>query len=141
MLINLLQVLYVSLLVVIPSSKLRSRIIAFATAVQAIFFITATVALPYMLNPENGNLRGKNWFEFCRLLYNLLHFFRLPESENRSFEELDIMFHRVSAGKLRDYAIKHMMTNLSVKFLFNEFIVLFSFYYTHFYFDFHFSFV
>ena len=80
----------------IPSTKLRSKTIAFATAVQAMFFIAATVALPYMLNPENGNLRGKTGFVFgaFSLLCFIWSFFRLPETKNRSFEELDILFHK-----------------------------------------------
>lgn len=93
----------------IPSTKLRSKTIAFATAAQAVVFIAATVALPYMLNPENGNLRGKTGFVFgaFSLVLCAWAYFRLPETQNRSFEELDVMFHRkVPTRKFRDYDVE-----------------------------------
>lgn len=94
----------------IPSTKLRSKTIAFSTAVQAVIFIAATVALPYMLNPENGNLRGKTGFVFgaFSLFCCIWAFFRLPETANRSFEELDIMFHnKVGTRKFKDYVVEY----------------------------------
>lgn len=93
----------------IPSTKLRSKTIAFATAVQAVVFIAATVALPYMLNPQNGNLRGKTGFVFGGFSFCFIAwaYFRLPETRNRSFEELDVMFHRrVPARKFASYNIE-----------------------------------
>lgn len=94
----------------VPSTKLRSKTIAFATAVQALVFIAATVALPYMLNPENGNLRGKTGFIFAAFssVCCVWAFFRLPETANRSFEELDIMFHnKVPTRKFANYVIDY----------------------------------
>lgn len=93
----------------IPSTKLRSKTIAFATAVQAIVFIAATVALPYMLNPDNGNMRGKTGFVFAGFSFFFIvwAYFRLPETRNRSFEELDVMFHRkVSARNFASYEVE-----------------------------------
>ncbi|GMM35181.1 hypothetical protein DASC09_025060 [Saccharomycopsis crataegensis] len=93
----------------IPSTKLRSKTIAFATAVQATFFVAATVALPYMLNPGNGDLRGKTGFIFAAFstLCVVWAYFRLPETADRSFEELDIMFHRgVATRKFKNYVIE-----------------------------------
>jgi hypothetical protein len=46
------------------ATKLRSKTIAIATAVQAICGIVMTVAIPHMINPDAGNLRGKIGFFF-----------------------------------------------------------------------------
>lgn len=94
----------------VPSTKLRSKTIAFATAIQALIFIAATVALPYMLNPENGNLRGKTGFIFAAFstVCCVWVYFRLPETANRSFEELDIMFHKkVPTRQFANYVIDY----------------------------------
>jgi sugar porter (SP) family MFS transporter len=100
----------------IPSTKLRSKTIAFATAAQAVIFIAATVALPYMLNPENGNLRGKTGFVFgaFSLCFVGWAFFRLPETKNRSFEELDIMFHKkIPTKQFKNYDVETVDKNVS----------------------------
>lgn len=78
------------------STKLRTRTIAVATACQALCAIVTTVAVPYMFNPGEGNLRGKIGFVFggLSLLCGTWAFFRLPETKNRTYEELDIMFER-----------------------------------------------
>lgn len=46
------------------ATKVRSKTIAIATAVQAMFGIVMTVAIPYMINPDAGNMRGKLGFFF-----------------------------------------------------------------------------
>lgn len=46
------------------ATKLRSKTIAIATAVQAVFGIVMTVAIPYMINPDQGDMRGKLGFFF-----------------------------------------------------------------------------
>lgn len=92
----------------IPSTKLKSKTIAFSTAVQALMYIVATVALPYMLNPGEGNLRGKTGFVFGAFaIFTLIwSYFRLPETAGRSFEEIDIMFHKnVPARQFRNYEV------------------------------------
>lgn len=92
----------------VPSTKLRGKTIAFATAVQAMCYIIATIILPYMLNSDQGNLRGKTGFVFGALstLCFVWCFFRLPETGGRSFEELDILFHRgVPTRKFKTYDI------------------------------------
>jgi SP family general alpha glucoside:H+ symporter-like MFS transporter len=37
----------------------RTKTIAIATAAQAVVGIIMTVAIPYMINPDQGNFRGK----------------------------------------------------------------------------------
>ena len=80
----------------ISATRLRGRTIAIATAVQAAANIVFTVVLPYMLNPDEGDWRGKAGFLFgaISLACYVWCFFRLPESKNRTFEELDILFER-----------------------------------------------
>lgn len=46
------------------ATKVRSKTIAIATATQAIFGIVMTVAIPHMINPDAGNMRGKVGFFF-----------------------------------------------------------------------------
>lgn len=90
----------------IPSTKLRGKTIAFSTAVQAALYICATVALPYMLNPGEGNLRGKTGFIFAAFstIAFVWCYFRLPETAGRSFEEIDLMFHhRLPTRKFKDF--------------------------------------
>ena len=43
----------------VSATKVRSKTIAIATAAQAVVGIIMTVAIPYMINPDQGNLRGK----------------------------------------------------------------------------------
>lgn len=80
----------------VSATKVRSKTIAVATAVQAVFGIVMTVAIPYMINPDQADMRGKLGFFFGGL--SLLSFAwawcRLPETAGRTYEELDLMFER-----------------------------------------------
>jgi SP family general alpha glucoside:H+ symporter-like MFS transporter len=91
----------------VSSTKLRSRTIAIATAFQALAAIVATVAVPFMFNPENGNMRGKIGFVFGGLsvLCSIWCYVRLPETWRRTFDEIDIMFERnVRTKDFKKYA-------------------------------------
>ncbi|EGC41843.1 maltose permease [Histoplasma capsulatum var. duboisii H88] len=46
------------------ATKLRGKTIAISTAIQAILGIVITVMIPYMINPDAGNMRGKIGFIF-----------------------------------------------------------------------------
>jgi SP family general alpha glucoside:H+ symporter-like MFS transporter len=80
----------------ISATRLRGRTIAIATAVQALASIVFTVALPYMINKDQADLRGKAGFLFGGISFvcYIWCWFRLPESRGRTFEELDILFER-----------------------------------------------
>lgn len=80
----------------VSATRLRTRTIAIATAVQALASIVFSIAMPYMLNSNEGNWRGKTGFLFgpISLLCYVWCFFRLPESKGRTFEELDILFEK-----------------------------------------------
>ena len=73
---------------------------------QALIGIVMTVAIPYMINPDQANLRGKLGFFFGGLaaLCFVWSYFRVPETKGRTYEELDIMFERgVRTRQFKDY--------------------------------------
>jgi len=80
----------------ISATRLRGRTIAIATAVQALASIVFTVAMPYMLNSDQADWRGKAGYLFgaISLVCLVWCWFRIPESRGRTFEELDIMFEK-----------------------------------------------
>ncbi len=53
---------------------------------------------PYLINVNKANLKGKTAWIACgiNVLLFIYGFFRIPETQGRNFEELDIMF-----GELR----------------------------------------
>ena len=58
--------------------------------------IAMTVAIPFMFNPDQANVRGKIGFFFGGLAALALgwSYLRVPETSGRTYEELDIMFSR-----------------------------------------------
>lgn len=78
------------------ATKVRSKTIAVATAVQAVFGIVMTVAIPYMINPDQANMRGKLGFFFggLSMISFVWAWFRIPETFGRTYEELDLMFEK-----------------------------------------------
>jgi hypothetical protein len=90
----------------ISATRLRTKTIAIATAVQAGFTIVTTVAMPYMLNSDEANWGGKAGFLFGGISFvcYVWCYFRLPESRGRTFEELDILFQRkIPARQFKNY--------------------------------------
>ncbi|KAB5526271.1 maltose permease [Coniochaeta sp. 2T2.1] len=80
----------------VSSAKLRDKTIAIATTVNALINVALAVGIPYAINPDQGNLRGKLAFVFVGVTLPCLVwcFVELPETKGRTFEELDIMFQR-----------------------------------------------
>ncbi|KKK24459.1 hypothetical protein P175DRAFT_0480203 [Aspergillus ochraceoroseus IBT 24754] len=90
----------------ISSTRLRGRTIAIATAAQAAASIAFTVAMPYMLNSDQANWRGKAGFLFgaISLVCYIWCWIRIPESQGRTFGELDILFDKhVPARQFKDH--------------------------------------
>lgn len=90
------------------ATRVRSKTIAVSTAVQAMLGIIMTVAIPYLINPDEANFRGKLGFFFGGLaaLSWFWSFWRVPETAGRTFEELDLLFERrVPARVFKDYQI------------------------------------
>jgi len=65
-------------------------------------------AIPYMLNPDEGNLRGKVGFVFGGLgaLGTVWSYFFVPELKGRTFQEIDtLFFKRVPVRKMGTYQL------------------------------------
>jgi sugar porter (SP) family MFS transporter len=90
----------------IGSTRLRSQTCALATSTGSIFQIVMTVAVPYMLNASAANWRGKTGFFFggISVVATIWCWFRLPETQGRTYEELDFMFEaRLPVRKFAKY--------------------------------------
>ena len=80
----------------VSAAKLRGKTIAIATTVNALINVACAVGIPYAINPDQGNLRGKLAFVFFGIILPCLAwcFLALPETKGRTFDELDLMFQR-----------------------------------------------
>lgn len=90
------------------ATRVRSKSIAVATAAQAVMGIVMTVAIPYMINPDQANMQGKLGFFFGGLggLCFLWAYFRMPETMGRTYEELDLLFeNRVPARAFKGFVL------------------------------------
>lgn len=85
---------------------LRGRTTALATAVQAVFGLVVNFIIPYMINPDEGDMGGKVGFVFGGLaaIATVVSFFYIPELKGKSFPEIDTMFQRrVPPRKMGEY--------------------------------------
>lgn len=94
------------------SSRLRSKSIALARNAYNVFSIISFTVAPYILNPTEGNWKGKSGFlagGFC-LVCAVWAYFRLPECKGRTYEELDILFSRkLKAWEFENHSIDHRL--------------------------------
>ncbi|CRK30939.1 hypothetical protein BN1723_003692 [Verticillium longisporum] len=76
------------------STVLRAKTISLATATQTICGIVMSIAIPYMVNPDEANLRGKVGFIFggLSLIDTAGAFFYVPELKGLTFDEIDRLF-------------------------------------------------
>lgn len=91
------------------STTLRAPTIGLATATQAVMGTAFNFAIPYMVNPDEGNLKGKVGFIFggLSLLATIWSFFYIPELKDRTFDEIDLMFQkRVPPRKMGSFQIE-----------------------------------
>jgi SP family general alpha glucoside:H+ symporter-like MFS transporter len=93
-----------SLVSEIPSTRLRNKTVVLSRNLYNCFSIVNNTIIPYMLNVDAWNWRGKAgffWGSLC-LLCVAWSFFRLPEPKGRTYGELDVLFERnVSARKFK----------------------------------------
>lgn len=80
----------------ISSVRLREKTIAIANVVNALANLACAVAVPYGVNPDAGNLKGKLALVFvppavCCIIWSIT---ALPETKGRTFDELDHMFEK-----------------------------------------------
>ncbi|CAG7556450.1 unnamed protein product [Fusarium equiseti] len=90
------------------SLALKAKTMALATATQSVMGVAMNFAIPYMVNPDQGNLKGKVGFIFGGL--GLLGFawgwMFVPELKGRRYDEIDHMFHnKVSPRKMGDHKL------------------------------------
>jgi MFS transporter, SP family, general alpha glucoside:H+ symporter len=92
----------------IPSSHLRNKSICLSRISYYISQVIGNVIYPYMVNPTEGNLKGKAgyiWAGTC-VVFFVWAFFRLPETKDRTFEEIDILFlEKVKSRHFRKYHV------------------------------------
>ncbi|KAK9233946.1 hypothetical protein V1525DRAFT_391935 [Lipomyces kononenkoae] len=100
--------LMIGIMDVIPPELLNgARTTALATATQAIFGIVMNFAIPYMVNPNEANSKGKVGFVFggLALIGTVGSFLYVPELKGHTFGEIDTMFFRHAAWKMGSYQI------------------------------------
>ncbi|KAH7139942.1 general substrate transporter [Dactylonectria estremocensis] len=93
----------------LSSTRLRQKTICLARNAYAIVGIIAGVLQPYFMNPTKWNLKGYTGFVWgsTAFLVFVWAYFRLPESRNRTFEELDLLFaKKVPARQFSSYKIE-----------------------------------
>lgn len=76
------------------STSLRAKTISLATATQAICGIVFNFAIPYMVNPDQGNMKGKVGFVFggLALIGTVGSWVWVPELKGKTFDEIDRLF-------------------------------------------------
>ncbi|KAK8931769.1 hypothetical protein H634G_04288 [Metarhizium anisopliae BRIP 53293] len=91
------------------STSLRAPTMALATGTQAIMGIIFNFTISYMINPDEGHLRGKVGFIFGGLatIATAWSFFYIPELKGRTFDEIDRMFQaQVPPRKMGSYILE-----------------------------------
>lgn len=101
------------------ATRLRSQSICLARNAYNIASIVSTVIEPYLINPGSANLQGKTAFVwFGTALPTLIwSYFRLPETKDRTYEELDILFEkRIAARKFSSYKLDDELLDNDLEF-------------------------
>ncbi|KAL7911352.1 general substrate transporter [Trichoderma velutinum] len=80
----------------ISATRLRSQTISLARNAYNVVNIVDNTVESYLINPTEANLKGKTAFFWFGLgvLTTTWAVFRLPETKNRTYEELDVLFER-----------------------------------------------
>ncbi|KAM0813518.1 putative Maltose permease MAL31 [Seiridium cardinale] len=78
----------------VGSTRLRQRTVCLARNTYYIAFVIAQTLQPFFMNPTQWNMKGYTGFFWgtTALLTWVWAFFRLPETKNRTYEELDWLF-------------------------------------------------
>ncbi|RFU75756.1 mfs alpha-glucoside transporter [Trichoderma arundinaceum] len=92
----------------ISATRLRSQTISLARNAYNVINVIDNTAETYLINPTAANLKGKTAFVWFGLgvLTTTWAIFRLPETKNRTYEELDVLFERrISAWRFKSTQI------------------------------------
>jgi SP family general alpha glucoside:H+ symporter-like MFS transporter len=92
----------------IGATQLRTKTVVLGRSTYYVGNIIGGVLEPYMMNPTQWNWKGKTAFFWSAtsILTATWGFFRLPETKNRTFEELNVMFLRKT--RTRQFAKEKM---------------------------------
>lgn len=96
------------LLAEVSSARLRGLTIALSTVSCFVWSVVFAVVIPYAMNEDQGDWRGKIGFLFSGLsfLCAVYCFWCLPETKGRTFEELDILFEqKVPSRQFKYYKV------------------------------------
>ena len=83
----------------LPSSRLRQKTVALARCVYLTLSIVMNVLVPYMLGDWNWGPRAGFFFGGGCVLSVVWIYCRLPETKNKTVEEIDNIFERLD-GRL-----------------------------------------
>ena len=89
-----------------PTNTLRTKTVGLALMFQQALYTVEVFVLPYIFNPNQGNLGAKTTFIFggFSVLCCIYLFFCQPETANRSFQEIDELFaKKVPARKFKSF--------------------------------------
>lgn len=80
----------------VSSTRLRNKTVCIARIAYYIAQIICNSVNPFMLNPTAGNWKGKTGFFWggCSFVFLVWTYFRLPETKDKTYEEIDILFAR-----------------------------------------------
>ena len=80
----------------VSSTRLRNKVVCIARIAYYIAQIICNSVNPFMLNPTAGNWKGKTGFFWggCSFVFLVWTYFRLPETKDKTYEEIDILFAR-----------------------------------------------
>ncbi|KAK0390699.1 hypothetical protein NLU13_0202 [Sarocladium strictum] len=101
-----------------PTARLRNKTSSFSFLTLAAFSTVVIYVLPYISQPDAGNLGPKTYLVFAGWMAAciVITYLYLPETKGRTPAELDAMFEaRVPARKFKDY-----QCNLSMESYMNE---------------------
>ncbi|KIV87394.1 hypothetical protein PV11_02943 [Exophiala sideris] len=93
----------------VASARLRGMTIGLATCTCHILNIIFGVAIPYAMDTDEGNWKGKLGFLFAGIaaLCVVWCYFCLPETKDKTFEELDVLFEeRVDSRRFTTHVIR-----------------------------------
>jgi MFS transporter, SP family, general alpha glucoside:H+ symporter len=101
----------------VSTSRLRVKTVAIGYSIQQAFNVMWQFVIPYMFNPDQGNLGAKMAFIFggvCFLSLIYLWFYQ-PETSGRSYQELDEMFAKgIPARQFKAYKTTMQLQNESM---------------------------
>ena len=91
----------------VSATRVRAKTIAVATAVQGVLGMLATITIPYIINPDGANLRGKLGFFWAASATAcwIWAYRKVPETSGKTFGELDWLFeHGVDVKHFSEHA-------------------------------------